>query len=107
MDKITNRFDTQSFIAIFLVISMVALVFTIAFMGKAPNDDTFKVLSGALATVGFATIVSFYFGSSSGSKSKDDAMSGAMTALSQKEPELSKTPLTPTLTPEKGTEKNG
>ena len=72
--------DTQSFIAIALVVAMIALTFIMAFV-KVPDSDVFKMLTGGLMTVGFATIVNFYFGSSTGSKSKDDAMSNAVTAL--------------------------
>lgn len=65
--------STQSFIAIVLVVAMIALTFAMLFV-KAPDSDVFKMLSGGLMTVGFATIIGFYFGSSAGSKAKDDTI---------------------------------
>jgi hypothetical protein len=65
--------DTPSFIALILVISIVGLVFLLAITGKS-DSDTFKILVGALMSVGFTNIVGFYFGSSQGSKDKDTAL---------------------------------
>jgi hypothetical protein len=66
--------DTPSFLAMILVASIVGLVFLLALMGKS-DTDTFKILVGALMSVGFTNIVGFYFGSSSSSKAKDDTIS--------------------------------
>ena len=70
--------DTPSFIAIILVISIVALVFTLALLGKS-DSQVFNVLVGGLMTVGFTNIVGFYFGSSASSKTKDDTISAMVT----------------------------
>src|SRR5262249_53338571 len=66
--------DTKSFIAIVLVLAVIGLTFGLA-LKRAPDSDIFKMMPGALMTVGFATIIGFYFGSSQGSKDKDDAIS--------------------------------
>lgn len=66
--------DTQSVLAIALVFGIIALVFLMAFTGKT-ESDVFKVLVGGMMTVGFAGVVQFYFGSSQGSKTKDDTIS--------------------------------
>ncbi len=65
--------DTQSFLAITLVVSLVVLVFLLALNGQS-DSDTFKILVGGLMTVGFSNIIGFYFGSSQGSKTKDDTI---------------------------------
>lgn len=70
--------DTQSFLALVLVIAVVALVFYLAIAGKT-ETDTFKIMVGGLMTVGFASVIGFYFGSSQGSKAKDDAISAMAT----------------------------
>ena len=70
MDSLLNRFDTRAFIAILLTISMVCLTFVLAL--KAPESDAFKVLLGAMLTVGFASAIGWYFNSSKGSETKDD-----------------------------------
>ena len=67
------NFDTRSAIALILVCSMVGMAFVLAFH-PAPDSDVFKVIIGGLVTVGFSSIISFYFGSSTGSKSKDDTL---------------------------------
>ena len=61
--------DTQSFIAIALVIAVIALMFSMVFRGQA-DTDIFKVMAGGLMTVGFANVVGFYFGSSKSSEGK-------------------------------------
>lgn len=65
--------DTPSFLAMVLVLAIVLLVFVLVFIGET-NSDVFKVLVGALMSVGFTNIVGFYFGSSQGSKTKDDTI---------------------------------
>lgn len=65
--------NTPSIIAVMLIGAIVALVFLLAFMGHA-DSDVFKVLVGALVSVGFTNIVGFYFGSSASSKAKDDTI---------------------------------
>ena len=69
-----SKFDTRSAIAIALVLAMIAMAFVLAFRPALPDSDVFKILIGGLMTVGFSSIISFYFGSSSGSKAKDDTL---------------------------------
>lgn len=66
--------DPQSFIAIVLVLAMVTLVFVLVFNPQATESDMLKMVVGGLMTTGFATIISFYFGSSKASDKKDDAL---------------------------------
>lgn len=65
--------DTQSILAITLAVGFVALIFFLAVSGKS-DTDVFKILAGAFSGTGFAGIIGFYFGSSQGSKSKDDTL---------------------------------
>ena len=67
-----SKFDTKSAIAVVLIVSMVAMAFLLAI--RNPDSDIFKMLMGGLVTVGFSNVISFYFGSSSGSKAKDDTL---------------------------------
>lgn len=62
----------QTLIGVVLVLAVVILTFVLAF--KDPSGDMFKFMIGGLMTTGFAAIIGFYFGSSAGSKSKDDAL---------------------------------
>lgn len=62
----------QTLIGVALVLAVIFLTFLLAF--KAPDGDMFKMMVGGLMTVGFASIIGFYFGSSAGSKDKDAAM---------------------------------
>lgn len=66
--------DPQSFIAVVLVLAMVTLVFVLVMRGSVPESDMLKMVVGGLMTTGFATIISFYFGSSKGSDKKDEAL---------------------------------
>ena len=78
MDKLKLSFpDTQSFLAIALIMAVIALIFVMALTGKT-ETDTFKIMVGGLMTVGFSSVISFYFGSSQGSKTKDDTISSAL-----------------------------
>jgi heme A synthase len=74
--------DTAAFIANVLVLSIVGLVFALVVTGKT-DTDVFKVLVGALMSVGFTNIVGFYFGSSQGSKEKDTAITTMATTQAQ------------------------
>jgi hypothetical protein len=65
--------DTQSSIAFALVFAVVVLIFVMALTGKT-ETDTFKIMVGGLMTVGFSNVIGFYFGSSQGSKTKDDTI---------------------------------
>jgi ammonia channel protein AmtB len=66
--------EPQGFIAVTLVLAMVSLVFVLVYRGSVPESDMLKMVVGGLMTTGFATIIGFYFGSSKGSKDKDDAL---------------------------------
>ena len=75
-----DKFDARSFIAIFVTVAVVLLAFVLVFTPVADSNDVAKMLIGGLMTVGFATIVNFFFGSSHSSQAKDDTiakMSGA------------------------------
>ena len=69
--------DTQSALAIILVTAVIVLMFDLALTGKT-ETDTFKIMVGGLMTVGFASVIGFYFGSSQGSKTKDDTINAAV-----------------------------
>jgi hypothetical protein len=77
-EHMNKFFDTPSFIALILVVAIVALVFTLAVLGKS-DSQVFNVLVGGLMTVGFTNIVGFYFGSSASSKTKDETISEMVT----------------------------
>jgi hypothetical protein len=64
-----DRWDTRAFIAIALTLSMITLTFVLAL--RAPESDAFKILLGAMLTVGFASAIGWYFNSSIGSEKKD------------------------------------
>lgn len=66
--------DAQTYLGVMLPTATVILIFVLVFHPMTGADDVTKTAIGALFTVGFATIISFYFGSSSGSKAKDDTM---------------------------------
>lgn len=76
------QFNTRAFIAIMLTISMIALTFVLALRG--PETDAFKVLLGAMLTVGFASAIGWYFNSSLGSEKKDDTLAVAAGKLADK-----------------------
>lgn len=79
MDKICrllDRFDTRAFIAIALVCSMIALTFVLAL--SQPQSDPFKILLGAMLTVGFASAIGWYFNATaSGDKANTTALTMA------------------------------
>src|SRR3990167_6158522 len=68
--RVIDRIDTRSFIAVSLTLSMIGLTFVLALRG--PETDAFKVLLGAMLTVGFASAIGWYFNSNAGSDKKDD-----------------------------------
>jgi hypothetical protein len=78
MDSLLNRFDARAFIAISLTASMIALTFVLAL--RAPESDAFKVLLGAMLTVGFTSVIGWYFASSAGSDKKDATIAAAMSS---------------------------
>lgn len=71
--------DTPTIIALVMVGAIVALAFMLA--ARDPGGDMFKFMVGGLMTVGFASVIAFYFGSSSGSKNKDDALIAQMAPI--------------------------
>lgn len=76
-----DRFDTRSILAILLVSAVIALMFVLGV--RNPESDVFKILLGGVMTVGFASVVGWYFASSSGSAMKDEAL--AKTTAAQTE----------------------
>jgi hypothetical protein len=93
-----DRFDTRAFIAIILTFSMVLLTFVLALRG--PETDAFKVLLGAMLTVGFASAIGWYFNSSAGSDKKDATQAKVAEKLAEKVqlPVLIADPTPPTTT---------
>src|ERR1700683_80271 len=86
MKAFLDRIDTASIIAITLVAALVVLTFVLVFHNIPEGvSDVFKLLVGSLLTLA-GTIVTFYFGSSSGSKDKDkvrdDTLKSAVEGLS-------------------------
>lgn len=81
-DSLLDRFDTRAFIAIILTLSMIALTFVLALRG--PETDAFKVLLGAMLTVGFASAIGWYFNSSAGSDKKDTTQARVAEKLAEK-----------------------
>lgn len=60
----------QAILAMILAGGFVVLIFYMAMSGQI-ESDVFKVLAGAFSTVGFTSVVGYYFGSSQGSSAKD------------------------------------
>jgi hypothetical protein len=78
MKAFFDRIDTPSIIAITLIAALVALTFVLVFHTiPEGTSDVFKLLVGSLLTLA-GTIVTFFFGSSSGSKDKDVARDKAL-----------------------------
>lgn len=67
--------DARSLIAILLIVSMVAMTFTLMIRPSVADSDILKVMLGGFMTVGFSSVIQYYFGSSSSSKDKDDTIS--------------------------------
>lgn len=81
-ERMIDRFDTRAFIAIELATSMVVLTFVMAL--RVPESDAFKILLGAMLTVGFASAVGWYFNSSAGSDKKDTTQAKVAEELAKK-----------------------
>lgn len=81
-NRLVDRIDTRSFIAISLTLSMIALTFVLALRG--PETDAFKVLLGAMLTVGFASAIGWYFNSNAGSEKKDAVSAKVAEKLAEK-----------------------
>ncbi len=69
-----QRVSVQSYVAVMLSTSTVAMIFLLILHPMQQADDVTKTAIGAMLTVGFASIINFYFGSSQGSKAKDDTL---------------------------------
>ncbi len=65
---------TRALLAIFLVISVVAITVLVIIHPPAPDNQVANILLGALVSQGLTAIIGFYFGSSSQSKDKDDTI---------------------------------
>lgn len=76
-----DRMDMRGLIAFTLVLCVMALAFLLAV--TAPTSQTFNILLGGIMTVGFASVVQWYFGSSSGSAMKGEALAKTATAQTQ------------------------
>lgn len=65
--------DIKAFLAIVITMAMIAFVFVLVFNPTTMDDKMLTMAAGGLV-VNFATIMGFYFGSSTGSKDKDDTI---------------------------------
>jgi hypothetical protein len=81
MQGFLDRLDARGLIAFVLILCVMALAFLLAI--RSPESQTFNILLGGIMTVGFASVIQWYYGSSSGSAMKDEAL--ANTAKSQTE----------------------
>lgn len=81
MTALLDRLDARSLIALVMIVCVMALAFLLAI--RAPESQTFNILLGGIMTVGFASVINWYYGSSSGSAMKDEAL--AKTSASQTE----------------------
>lgn len=83
----TNRLDNQTFITTIIVLAFVLVIFVWMFFPPQHIDQTemavINILIGALVS-NVNTVISFFFGSSKGSKDKDDAL--AKMSLTPREP---------------------
>lgn len=74
-ERLLDRLSIQSYLAFLLSSATVGLIFLLVLRGGLQSaDDVTKTAIGAMLTVGFATIIQFYFGSSQKEGKKDDAM---------------------------------
>jgi uncharacterized BrkB/YihY/UPF0761 family membrane protein len=64
----------RTFISCFLVMSLIVLIFVLVRNPIKDADDITKGAIGALLTVGFATIINFWFSTSKSSADKDDTI---------------------------------
>lgn len=77
-----DHWDTRAAIALALTFSMITLTFVLALRG--PETDAFKVLLGAMLTVGFGSAIGWYFNSSAGSDKKDAVQAKVAEKLADK-----------------------
>lgn len=69
--------DIRSALALLVILAVIVLTFILVFHPIKDSDDVTKMVIGGLMTVGFVTIVNFFFGSSKGSSDKDAALMNA------------------------------
>lgn len=81
-ERMIDRFDTRAFLAVELATSMVVLTFVLAL--RVPESDAFKILLGAMLTVGFSSAIGWYFQSSAGSDKKDTTQAKVTEELAKK-----------------------
>jgi hypothetical protein len=79
MNAFLDRLNMRDVLAFMLLAGVVSLAFFLAV--RAPESDVFKILLGGMMTTGFAGVIQWYYGSSSGSAMKDEVL--AKTAASQ------------------------
>ena len=74
--KSDNWNDTQKLLAFILVIAFIVVIIIWMFLPPKGDAGIMAVLNTLVGTLGgmTGTVVTFYFGSSQGSKSKDDAL---------------------------------
>jgi hypothetical protein len=72
MNAFLDRINMRDVLAFMLLAGVVSLAFFLAV--KAPETDVFKILLGGMMTTGFAGVIQWYYGSSSGSAMKDEAL---------------------------------
>lgn len=72
MSSFLDRLNMRDMLAFVLVLSFMSMGFLLAV--RAPESDIFKMLLGGLLSTGFAGVIAWYFGSSSGSAMKDEAL---------------------------------
>ena len=78
------RLTVRDFIAVELSTSLVALTFVLAL--RAPESDAFKVLLGAILTVGFSSAIGWDFNSSAGSDKKDEIIASNAAVIASSAP---------------------
>ena len=81
MEKDASWGDTQKLLAFILVISFIIVIVIWMFHPPSADSTTTPVLYTLVGTLGglAGTVVTFYFGSSKGSKDKDDTMASIAT----------------------------
>lgn len=85
--------NPQALIALILIVSMVALMFVLALRTQPTQDsDMLKMVVGGFITVGFASIINFYFGSSKESANKGDALTKIATGETPVPPSVAVAP---------------
>jgi len=81
MNAFLDRMNMRDMLAFVLVLAFMSMAFLLAV--RAPESDIFKMLLGGLLSTGFAGVIAWYFGSSSGSAMKDEALAKTATAQTE------------------------